>query len=148
VENTVAHLRMPIRTLEFVPDPALFENCPGLLLIDPQVASTPDGRETLRHAAESLRSWVGIAVLSSRRDGSVDIVTKQFHGARNMITFDSHDDWRNEVRGMVGRARRRFLTDRPSFPPGGPPLRRPTLREDDSDPDAGTGEPPPPGRME
>jgi len=152
VETAVHRMRMPIKTTEFVPDPALFENCPGLIMIDPYLATTADGRETLRLAVACLRNWVSVAILVGTRGGSTDAavaqLTEQFRSAGNLVTFTNHDDWRIDIHNLVERTRRRFLDNRPAFPPSGPQSPKPRLFEGRPAPDANGDELPGPGRME
>lgn len=152
VEAAVHRMRMPIRAAEFVPDPDLFANCPGLLMIDPYIVDTEDGRETLRHAVACLRGWVSIAILvddnAPPHTADSDVVKQvraQFSGADR---FGNHEDWRIEVHSLVERARRRFLASRPAFPPAGPPPSRPRLFDGRPPPDTAFDDPSDSGRVE
>lgn len=156
VAAAVQLLRMPIEVTEFVPGGGLFTHCPGLLLIDPHVVATRDGPETLRAAVESLRSWVGVAVIvddsvpehATRAAGLVDRVAAMFPPGASLATFTNHDDWRTGVHTLVGRLRRRYLDERPVYPPKGQPPPRPRLFEGRPPPDERSDEQPGPGRTE
>jgi hypothetical protein len=155
VTAAVQRLRMPIEVGEFVPGEGQFADCPGVLMIDPYVVVTKNGPETLRAAVGCIRNWVGVAVIvdegaagqGAQPTDLAERVIKMFPDAANVSTFTSHDDWRVGIHNLVDRMRRRYLDERPAYPPKGPPPPRPRLFEG-RPPDERPGDQSGPGRTE
>ncbi|MEO3747887.1 TIR-like protein FxsC [Plantactinospora sp. B5E13] len=149
VSTAVQRLRMPVEVRDFLPDTGLFEGCPGVLLIDPQVVETESGREVVRAAADCLRRWVGVVFIADesvrrrRPDGPplLERAVGLLPDAASPSIFTTHDDWRSGIHNLVQRMRRRYLDERPAYPPPGRPISRPRLWDSRLPPDVSDDQP-------
>lgn len=145
VTAAVQRLRMPNDVREFVLDEKLFQQCPGLLLIDPYISETAAGVEVVQRAVRCLRNWVGVAVVA---DGSAPqhwprgaALTRRVLEMlpATALSYTSPEEWRAGVHGLVDRCRRRYLDEAKVYPPPGPSTGRQRLSDGGppSDPDLG-----------
>jgi hypothetical protein len=149
VAAEVQRLRMPIEISEFSPGGNVFENAPGLLLIDPYIVAGPNGPEIVRAAVACLRSWIGVAIVADENSPSggarelAGRVAAMFPDTANVTVFSTYDDWRTAIHTLVERLRRRYLMERPAYPPVGRPSPRPRLFEGRPPPDERSVDHPP-----
>jgi hypothetical protein len=135
VAAEVRRLRMPIEIGEFSPGGNVFESSPGLLLVDPYIVAGPNGPEIVRAAVACVRSWIGVAIVADENipgGGARELagrVADMFPETTNVTVFTDYHDWRIGIHTLVERMRRRYLLERPAYPPRGRPAQLPRLFE-------------------
>ncbi len=122
--SVVQSMMMPPRVLDFANGDPGFESAPGVILVDPWVLETADGRNLIGAAASRLRKWVTLVIVNDRTDpqfarrgvGLADEVVVLVAGrvrpqARKVI--ESATDFELEIVRIIGRNRRAFLNSDP-----------------------------------
>lgn len=153
VTTAVQRLRMPVDVRDFVPDLGLFDGCPGVLMIDPWVVDSEDGPEVVAAAVRCLKSWVSVVVIADEsgpdyHSHGVQLIERlmdMFPGHVSPLAFTTYDDWRSGIQNLVQRMRRRYLDERPAYPPPGRPIIRPRLSDGRLPRDEGYDDPARPG---
>lgn len=141
-------LNMPTRVIDFAAEDDALEVSPGVILVDPWVMALRNGGPLLRAAFAAVRQWVGLVVVVDHHDHQYGREVANFakrvmrmrQVSQRSQLVSSEWQFRQVIPTVIARARRRYLSDGPSFPPPGPSLPRERLIGPNQEPPSGTGE--------
>jgi FxsC-like protein len=141
VTEVVERLSMHIEVREFVPDPAMFSDRPGMLLVDPWILATESGAEIVRAAVGCLQPWASVVIILDGSDPQAPVqgrtMVDEVRGILDVAAptvFTTAAGWRRGLPEQVDRMRRRFLSQGPSYPPKGPVVGKPRLDDPGPEP--------------
>jgi hypothetical protein len=133
--NLAERFNLPATVVDLDSDGAPFESAPGLLLVDPGLASSEAGRARIAAAFDRIPEWVmTVVVADARRDRAgafVDAVVGMLPKAdppRVQVALDAIE-FVQVVENLVGPARRLYLERAKVYPPAGSTNDRPGRRQ-------------------
>jgi len=144
--RAASRLALPSRVVDFATDPDVFDVNPGLILIDPWIIETPDGRTRLEDTIDRLHPWVSSVAVANLHHPQHDergarltqAVAHMFYAPRQ-IRFrrvEHVDQFVEAMQLAITDSRRQYLRSDNVRPPAGPHFGRPRLGGDPRPPHA------------
>jgi len=128
--RAAARLALPSRVVDLSTDPDVFAVSPGLILIDPWIIETPDGRARLEHTIDRLHPWVSSVAVANLHDPQhnergarlTQAVAHMFYAPRpiRFRRVEHVDEFVEAMQLAITDSRRQYLRSDNVRPPAGP----------------------------